>query len=90
MPWVSMLFNDQLTASTFSQSDYIRRCNREHSFYPPNLFVREPIPAQFKQGKVQLITTSGNSSEDESARHCFCSGNNWCFSRKITAAALRN
>lgn len=34
-------------------------------FNPPNLFVREPILAQFTQGKVQLITTPENISEDE-------------------------
>ena len=34
-------------------------------FSPPNLFVREPVPAQFTQGKAQLITTPGNISEDE-------------------------
>lgn len=34
-------------------------------FNPPNLFVREPIPAQFTQGKVQLIRASESISEDE-------------------------
>lgn len=34
-------------------------------FAPPNLFVREPIAAQFTHGKIQLLDVPKNSVEDE-------------------------